>query len=159
MIASHVTSEILESAATKVGVRAEIRPLNSKGTRFNVQALPGSDSGHVQAGTVAGLATSAARIGATPESREMPSISGSRWGLPRPAARVNAVCWHGFRDFFRAVYEQDSAVTFRTAVDTWKNAADFELRFAASGHRNIGPPIAPVCMADACRCPDRGYAG
>jgi hypothetical protein len=48
---------------------------------------------------------------------------------------------------------------FRTAVATWRGREDFEKRFAGTGNLNIGPPIAPVRMADACRCPERGYAG
>jgi hypothetical protein len=71
---------------------------------------------------------------------------------------VSAVCWHGFRDFFRAVFAQVPEAVFQTAVDTWRGSEDFEARFPASGHRNIGPQIAPVMMADACRCPDRGIA-
>ena len=124
MIASHVTSEILESAATKVGVRAEIRPLNSKGTRFNVKLYPVvtpamCKPGRLQDGNLG--RTDRRYTGEQGDAKyERESV-----GYSSAGRRVNAVCWHGFRDFFRAVYEQDSAVTFRTAVDTWKNAADF----------------------------------
>jgi hypothetical protein len=147
MIASHVSREILESAAVKVGVRAEIRTLNQKGTRHNVKLFPQTEPSMF---TPAGRR----RTGEQGDARYQRESVGMNAGR-----RVNAVCWHGFRDYFRAVYEQDAAVTFRTAVDTWRNAADFEQRFAASGHRNIGSQMFPQSMADACRCPDRGYAG
>jgi len=156
MIASKVSREVLESAASKVGVVAEVRSLNAKGTRHNVKLYPlVSDDCY---------RTATAKDGTEYPVRRKDKQGDAKYqresvGYSSAGRRIHAVCWHGFRDYFRAVYEQDSAVTFRTAVDTWKNAEDFELRFAASGHRNIGPAIAPVMMADACRCPDRGYAG
>ena len=72
--------------------------------------------------------------------------------------RVSAVCWHGFRDFFRAVYRREPGAVFRTSVDTWHGSEDFESRYRESGHRNIGSQAAPVTMASACRCPERDRA-
>jgi hypothetical protein len=70
--------------------------------------------------------------------------------------RVHAVCWHGFRDFFRAVYRQEPNAKFVTAMDTWKNSEDFEERFRETGFKNIGSMMCPVAAAEACRCPDSG---
>jgi hypothetical protein len=73
--------------------------------------------------------------------------------------RVNAVCWHGFRDFFRAVYRVTPDARFATAMDTWRGSADFEARFRDTGHKNIGSQACPVAAAEACRCPERGSVG
>lgn len=70
--------------------------------------------------------------------------------------KVNAVCWHGFRDFFRAVYRIEPNARFVTAVDTWSGSADFEARFRASGYRNVGTLTYPVQAIDNCTCPDSG---
>lgn len=70
--------------------------------------------------------------------------------------KVNAVCWHGFRDFFLAVYRIEPGAKFVTAVDTWKNSADFEARFRESGYRNVGSMMYPVRAIDNCTCPDSG---
>jgi hypothetical protein len=63
--------------------------------------------------------------------------------------RVWAVSWRGHRDFMRAVYVIDANATFRTAIDTWRNAKDFEARHRASGERNIGSMIYPQTYASA----------
>ena len=156
MIASNVTHEILESAAKKVGVALVVTTMNQKGTRHRVKVNSAPTDANYRMATARDGRTYQVRFaderGDAPYQRE--SV-----GYGSAGRRVSAVCWHGFRDFFRAVYAETPGATFRTAVDTWKNTEDFEARFPASGHRNIGPRIAPVMMADACRCPDRGYAG
>jgi hypothetical protein len=73
--------------------------------------------------------------------------------------RVHAVCWHGFRDFFRAVYLREPNARFATAYDTWKGSEDFEARFLETGYRNIGSQMCPVSAAEACRCPESGTVG
>lgn len=148
MYASKVTRETLEHAAYNVGVRADIDTLNSAGTRHRVKLYPDVPA---RCYTPRGRRRKGEN-GDAPYQRE--SVG---WGTA--GRRVHAVCWHGFRDYFRAVFEKEPDAIFRTSLDTWRGSADFEARFPASGHKNIGPPIAPIPMADACRCPDRGYAG
>lgn len=70
--------------------------------------------------------------------------------------KVNAVCWHGFRDFFLAVYRIEPGAKFVTQVDTWNGSADFEARFRESGYRNVGSMMYPVRAIDNCTCPDSG---
>ena len=72
--------------------------------------------------------------------------------------RVHAVCWHGFRDFFLACFEQAPQAVFRTAMDTWNGAEDFEKRYRASGHRNVGSQMYPICAAENCQCGEEGMA-
>lgn len=147
MIASGITAAQLQSAAASVGVALDVRTLNEKGTRHRVKVNPIVPS---SARTPAG-ARKRGDKGNAPYQRVSPSMFNS-------GRRVHAVCWHGFRDFFRACFKLAPAATFRTAMDTWRGAEDFEARFAQSGHRNIGSQMAPMTAAEACACPDSGRA-
>lgn len=142
MIARKVSREILESAAEKIGVFAVIRP---KGRGFNVKLFPRVTSDM--------LTPSGRRrrddMGDAPYQRE--SV-----GYGSAGRRVNAVCWHGFAAFFKAIYAETPDATFRTALATYKGSADFEARHPETGHRNIGSQAFPCAMVDACRCSDRG---
>lgn len=144
MQASKVTRDVLESAAREIGVTLEMRALNTAGTRFQVKVNPGARDGE-RFESVSG------RKGSPMSKYQRTSASTFSRGR-----RVHAVCWHGFRDFFRAVYRVAPDATFRTAFDTWKGSEDFESRFRFSGHRNIGSQVAPMMAADACACPDSG---
>lgn len=151
MIASKVSREVLESAARSIGVRAEVNTLNTAGTRHRVKLYPEAYADPENRLT--------ARGNRRRDERGDYKYQRTSAGYMQNERRVFAVCWHGFRDYFRAVYAQTPDAVFRTAMDTWHGAADFEDRFRASGHRNIGPQIAPVLAAEACRCPSSGYAG
>ncbi len=70
--------------------------------------------------------------------------------------RVNAVCWHGFRDFFRALYRRTPEAIAKTALATYDGTEGFEETFPETGNRNIGSRFHPLCMADACVCVDQG---
>ena len=148
MIASKVSRETLEKAAAEVGVTVVVTALSNSGLRHRVKVSPlvpeecYTKGGYRRKGDA----------GDAPYQRE--SV-----GMYSNERRVNAVCWHGFRDFFRAVYEVEPGAKFYTAMDKWLGSEDFEDRFAASGCRNIGSAYMPVAAAEACRCPERGYAG
>jgi hypothetical protein len=45
------------------------------------------------------------------------------------------VCWHGTRDFLRALYSRVPEAKVRTAMATYKNAADFERSYGATYYR------------------------
>ena len=149
MQASGITREQLEQAATQVGVSIETDSKNQKGTRHRVKLYP---SVPASAMTKGGRRRKG-EAGDAPYQRTSASI------MFYDNRRVHAVCWHGFRDFFRACFEQEPNAVFRTALDTWKGSEDFEARFAASGHKNIGSQVAPCFAAEACRCGEEGYAG
>lgn len=148
MIASKVNAQTLTDAATAIGVRADVETLNAKGTRHRVKLYPIPPA---TAYTASGRRRKG-DAGDAPYQREAV-------GFGSAGRRVHAVCWHGFRDYFRAVYRVEPLAVFRTAVDTWRGSEDFEARHRESGFRNIGPPIAPVEMVNACRCPESGCVG
>lgn len=151
MNASKISRATLEHAVQYIGVTADITTLNAAGTRHRVKLnLNTSDSMYRPA---------------TPSRRARTS----RWSDERGDAkyqrespegrRVHAVCWHGFRDFFRACFELEPNAIFRTSLDTWNGREDFETRFRESGYKNIGSQMNPRAFADACRCPEAGSVG
>lgn len=70
--------------------------------------------------------------------------------------RVNAVCWHGFRDFFRALFEVTPDAIAKTALDTWAGGEDFEARYRSSAWANWGSVMEPLYACEACACPEAG---
>lgn len=144
MIASKVSKADLLAAAADVGVMLDMRALNATDSRYRVKVNP--DPVQWPSAFTASGKRRAGEKGDVGYQREN-ALTGRR---------VNAVCWHGFRDFFRAVYKRNPAAVFRTAIDTWKGSEDFEARYRPSGERNVGSIMYPVCAAGNCRCPERG---
>ncbi len=134
MIIRHLSVSQIITAAEFVGLSVNIRTLNAKGDRHQVKVNPGDEKD---------------ANGDRSYQRIILNLNGGE-------RRVAAVCWHGFRDFFRACFEFNPDAVFRTSLDVWAGLLDFEARFAVSGQTNIGSQFRPLRIADACRCPDRG---
>ena len=66
--------------------------------------------------------------------------------------RVSAVCWHGFRDFYRALYERTPEAVVKSAMATYEGAEHFEATYRTTAGRNIGSLYNPCAAADACEC-------
>lgn len=145
MYASNITKEQLLAAAESISVRADVDTMNAAGTRHKVKLYPLPPA---EAYTASGRRRKGEK-GDAPYQRVSVSIF-------RNESRVHAVCWHGFRDYFRACFALAPGAIFRTAVDTWRGSEDFESRYRNSAGRNIGSQMAPRAMADACRCSDMG---
>lgn len=132
MIAKNVSRATLYSAAQAVGVNIDVKTLNTKGTRHQVKVNPNDTKDAHGNRTYQRV---------SPQGR-----------------RIAAVCWHGFRDYFRAAFALEPEAQFQTALDTWKGAEDFEARFRASGEKNAGSQMYPVRACEVCVCPDSGNA-
>src|SRR5262245_25247581 len=146
MIASKVTAATLTAAAEEIGVRAEIDTQSARGTRHRVKLFP------------IVLITSRRPSGTRyPDERGDSKYQRTSASCFHDGRRVNAVCWHGFRDFFRAVYRREPEAVFYTAMATWRGSVHFEANFRDSGHRNIGSQMYPRAAAECCRCPESGY--
>ena len=133
MIANNINQQTLEEAAMVLGLRVEIQATSGSGRRFRVKVSPGEERDEEG-------------------DRKYQRISASM-GRER---RVAAVCWHGFRDFFRECFAIEPEASFKTAIDHWKGSEDFEERYQASGRRNAGSMMYPISHAEACRCPESG---
>jgi len=70
-------------------------------------------------------------------------------GTPR---KVNAICWHGFRDFFKELYKHYSTLRVVTANTTYTSIFDFYKNYNQTGYKNIGSMIQPLQYNKACLC-------
>lgn len=66
--------------------------------------------------------------------------------------RIWAVCWHGHRDFFRALFEKAPNAKVRTTIANYDGREHFELTYSYSGNRNIGSAFDPLPLRYACDC-------
>ncbi len=124
MRASKVTLRTLQKAAASVHVEADIE---AKGKGFRVKLYPMHFKGIV------------------PYQRKSASFFSQN-------RKVHAVCWHGFRDFFRAVYAIEPEAVFSTAFATYRGRDNFEETFSQTAYRNIGSQVYPVYASEACFC-------
>jgi len=65
-----------------------------------------------------------------------------------------AVCWHGHREFMRALFERAPGATLETGLITYRGREDFERRHASTGLRNVGSQVWPVFYGNCCDCDD-----
>lgn len=130
MIASNVSEATLRQAANDCLLKLDISQLNQKGTRWRVKVFPGD-------------------LKDSKGNRRYQRTSASAFN---PDRRVYAVCWHGFRDFFRACFKYEPEARFRTALAHWKGSEDFEARFEETATVTVGSRMAPRCWADICKC-------
>lgn len=145
MIATNINRKTLEDAAEWVGVHLEIKPLPGRENRWRVKLYPELLRKHF---TVSGR-----RLKGEPGNAKYQRIG---VGLGSAGRRINAVCWHGFRDFFRACYAREPEAVFITAITKYRGAEDFESRYRDTGSRNVGSQFEPASFASACSCPERG---
>lgn len=71
--------------------------------------------------------------------------------------RVAAVCWHGHRDFFRALFLLAPLAVVTTCRNgkTRYDSETFEDVFPETGNGNIGSMFEPCAYRDACKCEER----
>lgn len=73
------------------------------------------------------------------------------------ARSVAAVCWHGHRDFMRALYRRAPSAIIRTAMAKYLNAAHFEAAHESTKGGYANPYAVP--FADACHCAEDAANG
>jgi hypothetical protein len=67
-------------------------------------------------------------------------------------SKVNAVCWHGYRDFLKELYLISGTFRVVTAQATYNNIEDFYNKFESTGNNNIGSMVDPLPYRKACNC-------
>ncbi len=67
---------------------------------------------------------------------------------------VNAVCWHGYRDFMKALFHLLPNLKLVTAIACYNGVDDFNAKFVETGYRNIGSQMQPMQYREACTCGD-----
>lgn len=70
--------------------------------------------------------------------------------------KVNAACWHGFRDFFYALFEESPDAVVKTALATYDGLDGFEREYPRTAFHNVGSVFYPAYPCELCKCPDAG---
>jgi hypothetical protein len=154
MITRNVTREQLQQAADKVGVRLYThalrwdkrdetplaRPCRKSSTgeefRFQLKTRPRSD----------GKPASYRRLS---QRAHYKSKTGKPWTIP------GAVCWHGHRDFFRALYRIAPDAWIKTALAVYTSAKQFEQSFPETANHPseyMGMRAEFTPYSQACSC-------
>lgn len=60
------------------------------------------------------------------------------------------LCWHGFRDVFRAVYDINEDAVIRTGLEAYKGRDGFENSYRDTADRNAGSMASPAYLPDMC---------
>ncbi|QFG12157.1 Hypothetical Protein OBI_RACECAR_29 [Arthrobacter phage Racecar] len=60
------------------------------------------------------------------------------------------LCWHGFRDVFRAVYDINEDAVIRTGKAVYKGRDGFESVYRTTGDVNVGSMFQPAYMPEMC---------
>jgi len=129
MIARNTTETVLQDAAREVGV--ELRNLRPEGRGFRFTLGLGD---------------------------KRPAWRGEKNVAPytrlnhQLSRRVGAVCWHGYRDFLQAVFDESPEAICITAMARYAGRAGFNANFLRTGSRDIGSAFSPMRYADACFC-------
>jgi hypothetical protein len=82
-------------------------------------------------------------------------------GWSNTERRIFATCWHGHREFFRALFRLDpnariyTALCRRCNISYW-TGSNFEDKFRETGYVNIGSHYRPVQAREACFCSETG---
>lgn len=144
MLARNMTREQIEGAAAEVGVKVEnLRP-KGNGWLFTLRPEPWTGPGK------AGGQAKFYRKGHMAHFRKN--------GEPNT---VWAVCWHGHRDFFRALFRlaPEGKVQTRATRDRtfggWYTAENFEREFRLTD-TSIGSVMHPMRYSEACWCREQG---
>lgn len=84
-----------------------------------------------------------------PELAPAQRRSGNGYGKPR---RINAVCWHAFRDVFTELFDQYPDARIYTGLAKYRGRSEFYANYPATAHRNIGSMMYPMTMPETCDC-------
>jgi hypothetical protein len=140
MMITGITPEQFADAVAKAGALYEdnLRPeigTQYSATRFRARVILR------QTGYGLGLPT----WDLAPAQRRSSSAFGRR--------RINAVCWHGYRDALREVFLINPETRIYTVLAKYKGQAEFNRLYPPTAHVNIGPPVDPVTLPELCDCP------
>ena len=137
----------LEAAAAQTGVRinwrSHWRPSTSTYQHTGTFRLALNDDG---------LRTPRGRYRVKNGEKLLPRYSRTSWYR---CAHVNAVCWHGHRDLFRALFAILPDLKIRTRMATYTGAT-FEDKFKDTYYINHGSRANPAEYGSLCICSEGG---
>ena len=139
MIIRHTTEEAVVAAAAAVSVRA----------KFSFRPYRNHLQGKNHEGEALGVADVTIR----------PDTGCTQRKIGPTGRRIHAVCWHGHRDFLRALFTRTPMAIVVTAVAQYRGRDHFEISFVATGAQNIGSQAYPRRLDRACECSLASAAG
>ena len=163
MLARNVTLEQLQQAAREVGVRlyggrygtgpCEHITRNGPEYRFTLRTGSKTERRPDWRGKLRRQARYSRLSQLTRTSRARETY-GARYSPTVPGA----VCFHGHRDFYRALYRLAPHAWIRTAKATYTSAEQFEATYRDAGYNpNAGNGLVGLIPYDqACTCDERG---
>lgn len=69
-----------------------------------------------------------------------------------PRREIHAVCWHGFRDFFLAVFDEFPNARIDTAMADYRGREDFRRTYPLTASQNVGSIMYPQYADEQCNC-------
>lgn len=150
MLVTGVSSVTLQAIALQVGVRANIRRAWTSYAGTSREML------HCRFGLRLGEKHGTGKAAHHRYQR----VSSWRRSTDGGLRRMASVCWHGHREFFRALFKAcpgarvQSVQTVTTVPGKWYTADNFETVYQSTGGGNVGSQYAPLAYADACACQD-----
>lgn len=130
MIVRGATREQIEAAGTQTGIRIKHTGTAGRGLRFTLGlGDPGPDG-----------------------TRRYQRTSASAFQNGR---KVNAVCFHGHRDFMEALFRAVPDAVLVSGKARYDGVGDFNAYADFVGDSNVGSKMYPVGYRDACECGQR----
>ena len=129
MMISNATELQVKCAAESIGAKAVVGTVMSK-NRFRFVIRPD-------------------KLALNGDGREIFRSISRGWS--QDGHKINAICWHGHRDFFRELFRINPDAVVKTQHATYESET-FEDVFPATGRIVRGPPIAPSRLIDWCNC-------
>jgi hypothetical protein len=143
MIITGITVEDFRQAVAKAGIAYDDNLARSH--RPRVQRYPFRRSRGAEKYRLSAL---------RPQGHESPRAGAAPVGERTTAEqrRINAVCWHGYRDALIEVFNINPDAKVRTAMAKYLGRDSFYEEFPSTGRKNIGSLMYPVTMPETCDC-------
>ena len=133
LIIRGVTADQLRDAAAEVGVL--LRYITPKGRGWQLTLKPDVQRRPSKHGY----------------GRILPETRYQRRGVYK-GQRIDAVCWHGHRDFMRAIFQMNPDAVIISSWARYNGSVDFEEKLQETGRRNLGSVVCPMYAQEACFC-------
>jgi hypothetical protein len=142
LIIQGITKEQFALAVQKAGVAYDgnLRPLfgtEYSNTRFTARVVLGQ--------------TGYQKFGRKDTSRLAPAQRRSASSFNRQR-RINAVCWHGYRDVLVELFNINPDARVYTALAKYKGKQGFYDNYPKTAYHNIGSMVSSAYMPDLCDC-------
>jgi hypothetical protein len=143
MIIQGITREQFTDAVAKAAVLYD----------GNLRPLFGTDYSRTRFSARVVLGQTAYQMGIRDTSVLAPAQRRSAMTHHGGGRRINAVCWHGYRDVLRELFAINPDARVYTMLASYKGRHGFEANYPRTAEHNVGSAMNPAHMPDLCDCP------